>query len=273
LGEGAIFALVLQVGGARLEKSPKDVSIMFVTDAVYTIKTGVFEGPLDLLLSLIEQRKLFINDIALSQVADEYIAHVRRCEDFPIADTAQFILVASTLVLIKSKSLLPNLTLSEEEQSDIDDLEQRLKLYRQAKELSQHLRERFGKNHLFGKLPGKERVMIFSPGEEVSLPAIGSVMRMLLKNLPKKELPPQTVIKKVISLEEMIARLSERIQSSIRMSFHQFASIEKAEKIEIIVSFLAVLELVKQGALAVVQEAHFSDVYLESREVGVPQYH
>lgn len=244
----------------------------FVDDAVYTVRTSVFEGPLDLLLSLIEARRLFINDIALARVADEYITHVHGLENFPIADTAQFILVASTLVLIKSKSLLPNLALSEEEQSDIDDLSERLKLYRQAKELSRHIRERFEKNRLFGKLPGKERVIVFSPDREVSLPAIRSAMRMLLKNLPKKELPPQAVIKKVISLEEMIARLLERIQSSMRMSFRQFASIEKAEKIEIIVSFLAVLELVKQGALAVAQEGHGSDVYLESREVGVPAY-
>ena len=243
-----------------------------VGDGIYTIKTGVFEGPLDLLLSLIEARKLFINDIALARVADEYIAHVQSLENFPIADAAQFILVASTLVLIKSKSLLPDLALSEEEQSDIEDLEHRLKLYRQAKELAEHLRARFGKNRLFGKLPGKERPIVFSPHPEISLHAITGAMRTLLKNLPKKEFPAQTVVKKVISLGEVIARLRERIQSSLRISFHQFAGIEKAEKIEIILSFLAVLELVKQGALAVVQEAHFSDVYLENREVGVPRY-
>lgn len=245
---------------------------MSVSDTVYTIKTGVFEGPLDLLLSLIEARKLFINDIALAQVADDYLAHVRRCENFPVADTAHFILVASTLVLIKSKSLLPNLALSEEEQSDIDDLSARLKLYRQAKELSEHIRARFGKKYLFGKLPGKEQPTVFSPSAEISLQTIANAMRTLLSNLPQKELPPQTVITKVTSLEEMIARLTDRIQSSLRMSFHQFARIERAERIEIIVSFLAVLELVKQGALAVAQEAHFSDVYLESREVRVPRY-
>jgi segregation and condensation protein A len=71
----------------------------------FVIKTPVFEGPLELLLSLIEKRKLFINDIALASVADEYMEHVRTLSEFPMRDVAQFVLVAATLVLIKSKSL------------------------------------------------------------------------------------------------------------------------------------------------------------------------
>ena len=73
----------------------------------YHIKTEQFEGPLDLLLSLIEKRKLFISDFSLADVANEYIEHIRRFESFPMNDVANFLLVASTLVLIKSKSILP----------------------------------------------------------------------------------------------------------------------------------------------------------------------
>ena len=98
-------------------------------DNEYQVKTHIFEGPLDTLLSLIEKRKLFINDISLSKVADDYIAYIKSLENFPIADSAHFILIASTLVLIKSKSLLPNLTLSEEEEHSIEDLEARLREY------------------------------------------------------------------------------------------------------------------------------------------------
>ena len=98
-------------------------------ESSYNVKTHIFEGPLDTLLSLIEKRKLFINDISLAQVADDYISYVRSLTDFPLADSAHFVLIASTLVLIKSKSLLPNLSLTEEEQSNIDDLEDRLKHY------------------------------------------------------------------------------------------------------------------------------------------------
>ena len=99
----------------------------------YLVNTHIFEGPLDTLLSLIEKRKLFISDISLAQVADDYISYVKGLENFPIADSAHFILIASTLVLIKSKSLLPTLTLSEEEEHSIDDLQARLREYQKYK--------------------------------------------------------------------------------------------------------------------------------------------
>ena len=73
----------------------------------FIVKQQHFEGPLDLLLSLIEKRKLFINDIALAKVTDDFISHIQSLNQFPMADSANFILIASTLLLIKSKSLLP----------------------------------------------------------------------------------------------------------------------------------------------------------------------
>jgi segregation and condensation protein A len=85
----------------------------------FKIKTQVFEGPLDLLLTLVEKKKLFINDIALSQVTDDFIAHIQNFDKLPMGDSAHFILIASTLLLIKSKSLLPALTLTEEEEEGI----------------------------------------------------------------------------------------------------------------------------------------------------------
>src|SRR3989344_4019754 len=92
----------------------------------FKVKVGQFEGPLELILDLIEKRKLHISDLSLSQIADEFIEHTKSYEDFPISDSADFILIASTLLLIKSKSLLPNLSLTEEEQESIEDLENRL---------------------------------------------------------------------------------------------------------------------------------------------------
>ena len=91
--------------------------------AVYRIKTDEFEGPLDLLLTLIEKRKFFINDISLSKVADDYLDYIRSQDNLLVKDTTHFLLIASTLVLIKSKSLLPSFTLTEDEQGDIKDLE------------------------------------------------------------------------------------------------------------------------------------------------------
>ncbi len=238
----------------------------------YSVKTHVFEGPLDLLLNLVEKRKLFINDIALSKVADDYIAHINELGHFPIAESAQFILIASTLLLIKSKSLLPTLSLTEEEESSIEDLENRLKIYQKMRELAVHIKDRFGKNVIFEKNPSKTIEAVFSPDESMTVPSFYAAIKDVLKNLPKKEIIPKAVVRKVVSLEEMIGSLTERIKSSLKMSFRDFAKVGKEEKVHVIVSFLAMLELVKQGVIMVSQEKEFDDIHIETQEVGVPNY-
>lgn len=239
----------------------------------YTVKTQVFEGPLELLLNLIEKRKLFISDISLASVADDYIEHVNKQEDFPMASTADFILVASTLVLIKSKSLLPTLDLSSEEQESIDDLEKRLKLHQKMKELSMHVTKQFGKNVMYPKTFSKDITPVFSPDEDLSTVKIKEGIMSVLHNLPKKVATiPKKVVEKVISLEEVMENLATRITKGLRMSFKEFSGIGKEEKVNVIVSFLAMLELVKQGAISVTQDERFSDITIESDNVGVPSY-
>ena len=241
-------------------------------ESSYNVKTHIFEGPLDTLLSLIEKRKLFINDISLAQVADDYISYVRSLTDFPLADSAHFVLIASTLVLIKSKSLLPNLSLTEEEQSNIDDLEDRLKQYQKYKALSVHLKERFGINVEYLRLPSKEKIVVFTPDKNTSVARISKVIKSVIVGMPKKEFVPKAVVQKVISLEEMMDSLAERITKSMKMSFRDFAGVGKVEKVNVIVSFLAMLELVKQGIIQVRQDKDFHDIEIETNEVGVPSY-
>jgi segregation and condensation protein A len=238
----------------------------------YTVKTHIFEGPLDLLLTLIEKRKLFINDIALSKVADDFIAYINEVGSFPIAESAQFILIASTLLLIKSKSLLPTLPLTEEEEISIHDLEERLKLYQRIRDLSVHVKERFGKYPLFEKNPSRIITSVFSPDPTMTVGNILQSIQTVLQNLPKKEFLPKAIIKKVISLEEMIESLTKRVQKSLKTSFKEFAQVGKQEKVHVIVSFLAMLELVKQGVVDVRQERDFEDIHIESQTVGVPRY-
>src|ERR1035437_6688374 len=98
-------------------------------DYSYKIKTNAFEGPFHLLLSLIEERKFFINDLSLAQVTEDYLNYVNKLEKKNTSEISNFIVIAATLILIKSKSLLPNLNLTSEEESDIHNLEDRLKLY------------------------------------------------------------------------------------------------------------------------------------------------
>ncbi len=237
----------------------------------FTVKTPSFEGPLDLLLDLIEKRKLSISEVSLSKVADDYIAHVKSLSEFPISMTAHFILVASTLLLIKSRSLLPSLQLSEEEQGSIDELERRLKLYKRARELSRHIRERFGK-HIAFSCSQRVAVSVFSPDKTTTLGNLSALIRTILRDLPKVPALAKAVVQKVISLEEMIDRLTERIKTNLKIGFREFALVGKAEKVTVIVSFLAMLELVKQGVISVQQQGHFDEIMMETGTVDVPRY-
>lgn len=252
---------------------------------------GEVEGPLELILDLVEKRKLHVSQVSLSQIADEFIAYVKSFEEFPMADSADFILVASTLLLIKSKSLLPTLELSEEEEGSIEDLESRLEEYRRYKELSQKIGKMFG-NFLYFAEERKEKLIVFNPSADVSVPSLKNALLEVLRNVPQKvaELP-KVAVEKIVSLEEMIESLSQRIRTSIKMSFSDFAkaarpnatggqrpekrdfsSMEKAERINVIVSFLAMLELVKQGAVRVNQARHFEDIEMESENISIPTY-
>lgn len=244
----------------------------------YHVKTEQFEGPLDLLLSLIEKRKLFISDFSLSRVADDYISHIRTFERFPMNDVANFLLVASTLVLIKSKTLLPELDLTKEEETDIDDLKRRLALFEMFRSLGEQLRKIYGKRVLRERSGRPEMRPVFTPDARLSPAQSFAAITDVINALPKKTTVPKATIKKVISLEEMMERLSSRVTKTLRMTFMQFSRYEKGRpvpkehRVEIIVSFLAMLELVKQGVVSVTQHEDFGDIDIETHQFGTPSY-
>ena len=238
----------------------------------FKIKMEGFEGPLELLLSLIEKRKLPINDVSLAVVTNDYITYIEAQKEFPLSQTSHFVLIASTLLLIKSKSLLPTLDLTPDEEEDMASLEQRLVLFKRNKELSQHVRNMFGENVLFSAQEGKILDPVFSPPQDASTGSLQDAMIRILKGLPKVNFIPEAVVKKVVSIEEMIEDLTLRITKKLRMSFSEFSNMEKGEKIEIIVGFLAMLELAKQGIISLTQDKVFSDITMESDSVGVPTY-
>lgn len=270
LGDTVLPALVFLCYTIPMSSSVEAKKL--VPNSHFKIKTEVFEGPLDLLLSLVEKRKLFINDIALAKVTDDYIEHIKNFERLPMGESAQFILIASTLLLIKSKSLLPALTLTEEEEEGIHDLETRLKIYRRIKDASIHVKNLFGNDVIFMPSQMKAVEPIFSPHESMNLLSLAQAIQEMLRNLPKKENIPKAMVKKVVSLEEMIESLTERITRGLRMSFKEFSSAHKEERVNVIVSFLAMLELVKQGVIHVSQNDTFGDIHMETKSVGVPRY-
>lgn len=241
-------------------------------EGIFSVKVGEFEGPLDLLLSLIEKKKMHIGEIPLAQVADDYIAYLRDAGDVPAGKIADFLLIASTLMLIKSVALLPNLELTPEEKESMEDLEARLRNYERLKELAVGLKKIFGKEVIFLPEESRPAITVFAPGPEITLDNISASAHFLLTNLPKKEKIPEVTVRKIISLEEVVSNLAERIQKSLKMKWSDFSSEHKGDRVGIIVSFLGMLELVKRGAIEVRQDALFRDIDIETRKTDVPRY-
>jgi segregation and condensation protein A len=196
-------------------------------------------------------------------------------EELPVGETAEFVSLAATLLLIKSRSLLPTLTLSDDESRDIKELEYRLALYQLIKEAAKNLRGALESPALYeGSSPEPEPLFIFDASlSQESLRGAGQV---LIDGFPKFLELPKVAVKKIMSLEEMIEKLAHRVSSAMRLSFKEFSGFDTKKHAEakqgVIVSFLALLELVKQGIIKANQGEHFSDIILEADAVSTPSY-
>lgn len=237
----------------------------------FTIRAGSFEGPYDLILDLIDKRKLSVNELSLTQVTDDYIAFVRGHEAFPMEEAAQFIGVAATLLLIKSKSLIPELELSMEEEEDVDDLKRRLLMYEKVREARQELARVFGRSMM---VPAGARAPepMFAPARDLTIQNLSAALAAALASLEKaEEKLPEVRVRPLVTIEEMMDTLLARVQRAMTLSFTEFSAGDK-EKVEVIVSFLALLELVKQGAVDAAQHDPFADIRITNTSTGVPRY-
>ena len=152
----------------------------------YQIKTTGFEGPFGLLLELIEKRKLHINDLSLAQVTEDYLKYIDKLGNLHPREVSGFVLVASTLLLIKSKSLLPNLDLTSEEEGDIKSLEERLRLYELFTKLAGNIKNNFGKKIIFAPNERKNDVLVFLPDEQITKNSMMTFAKNVLGSMPKK---------------------------------------------------------------------------------------
>ena len=222
-----------------------------------------------------------MNDIALATVADDYIAALRgRSAEFPIAEASLFLVIAADLMLIKSRSLLPHLTLSDAEETDIESLEERLRQYERYRQLARQLQSLFGAQPLAFREAALTPMTVFAPGNLTVL-QLSSALEGVIANLPKKQFVKTAAVAPVVSIEEMMQQLAERVRQSMRLRWSDIVGgngagkgekLSRQSRIEAIVAFLALLELVKRGAVAVMQRAHFEDIHIENAEVGVPVY-
>jgi segregation and condensation protein A len=241
------------------------------TVSLFSIKTDHFEGPLELLIELVEKRKLLINNISLATVTDEYITRVSEMQEQSLPNTAQFITLAATLLLIKSKSLLPVLELTDEEESSIHDLEDRLRLYQIYRDIAATFQNEFGSKMMYEPEYTPPREPLFHPDEFCSISALEEAMMRTIHNLPKPQIKQTATVKSVISLDKMMENLRSRIERQIKTSFFELRKNEPEHK-NVIVGFLAILELFKQGNLIITQVTQFEDIEIELDQMITPRY-
>ncbi len=237
----------------------------------FSLTTEKYAGPLETLLDLIEDRKLSISHISLSEVCDAYLAHIEKLPALPIGETAQFILVASTLLLIKSRSLLPTLSLSEDERESVAELEVRLARLAIIRRAGKLLRMSLGKAPLYiaSERPRGIARPIFRPAEATTTTLYEAAKR-LLALLPTTSSLVEASIAPVLALEEVVSNLKSRLSRAFRAHFSELT--RGGDRGSLIVHFLAVLELVRHGSLSATQETLFGEIALENEETGVPRY-
>lgn len=240
------------------------------TKSRFVIQAQGHEGPLELILELIEKRKLLVNELSLSQVTDDFITYVRSHEAFPMEDATDFIGVAATLLLIKSRSLIPELELSTEEEEDVEDLKHRLEQYEKAREASRMLAQLFGRSVMVSAGDKIPEVM-FAPSRDCTLENIERALADALTALEKEEKLPEVRVRPTISIEDVMDDLKRRVEKAMTLSFKEFAG-DKGERVEMIVSFLALLELVKQGSVEAAQYDAFGDIRITNTGTNVPRY-
>lgn len=235
--------------------------------ADFQVTVGEFSGPLNVLLTLIEERKMLVSDVSLSKVADDFIAFVKARERFPAGEAAHFILVAATLLLIKSRSLLPVLELSDDEEENVNDLERRLNLYKIFRDAGRMLGGLKGRLY-FGGLR-RDQNPVFAPAPDMTGENLHRALNDVLQRAPQKEARGEVAVQSIVSLEDMMLRLKERIERALSFTFKDFVGSPDDTR-EIAVGFLAVLELVKRGFLLVEQETQFSEITLNYRGGAKP---
>ena len=224
----------------------------------------VFEGPLDLLLDLIEKEKLDVTDIALAQVADQFIAYLENSkEDITPDYLSSFILVAGKLILIKSKAILPMLELEKEEEEDIEELKARLKEYQRFKNISKQIKELENRSEMFYSRQSYSGMqIIFCPPEDIKCNDLQLAMENILDKLPQIENAKKAIVINSINIKDKIDHIKNSLIERIEITF-QDMTVNTNDKVEIIVTFLAVLELVRKSMVFIEQEDMFGEIRIK----------
>lgn len=230
---------------------------------MYQLKLEQFEGPLDLLLKLIEEEKLKINDISLAVVTNRYLEYLNSTTNLTVEELADFLTIAAKLILIKSRTLLPSLVFEEEGFS----LEKQLKIYKEYYDASKVI-EKIAKNKsqsFSRQMPFILKAVKFIPPFNFSLNRLKEIFQQVLKNLEFLELMPKAAIEKTLNITEKIELIKKLIIANISFGFSKLLR-QAQDRTELVVSFLAVLELVKQRIIIADQKNLFEEIKINKWE-------
>ncbi|MBI4991634.1 MAG: segregation/condensation protein A [Candidatus Harrisonbacteria bacterium] len=233
----------------------------------YEIKLDKFAGPLEKLLELIEAKQLDITLVSLAKVTGDFLDYLKNLEEGVRHPSvlADFVVVASRLLLIKSKALLPALELTEEEETDIRDLEARLKIYKEFEEASLEINNLWNKKmSLYGRELFMNLPVVFYPSENLTIERLESELMELMQELKALIPEKQTVRKVILTVEMKVKELLERLKERTEHSFKDLS--KEKSKLEIILLFLAILHLIRDRIAKAHQEEKFSDILIKKHE-------
>lgn len=233
----------------------------------YTVKIDVFDSPLDLLLHLIKKSNIEIFDIEIGEITKQYLAYIHTMENLNLTVASEYLVMASELIEMKSKSLLPKKEVEEEEEDPREALIERLTNYSRYKELTSTFKElEWDRKQVYTKEPSLlEEYM----EEDTSLEGLSldTLLTAFQKFLEKKELekPLQTkVTKKEYSVEDRNLEIRKLLRKKEKVSFHDLFSFYNKEYV--VVTFLSILDLTKKGYIDMQQSHNFEEIYLVGKE-------
>ncbi len=244
----------------------------------YTVKTEIFEGPFDLLLHLVGRQKVDIRDISVAEIADEFIGHIERMQELDLDVASDFLLVAATLLDIKAASLLP--TLPVEAFEDLDDLSpeearellvERLLAYKKFKNVSGELAARMeAEGRMHPRQAGLEEPFLrLMPDylEGVTLHSLALICAELQHRREVFLLQAEHVASMPIPLELHVEKVRATIKRRKRISFSELFDAGVSPEI-VVVTFLAILELYKEGSVQLAQAGPLDDIEIVRADVA-----
>ena len=249
---------------------PRDVFFITLQCVDFYVRQEKFEGPLDLLLDLINKDRLAITDISLARVADEFLGRVKAMDEVNQIELGEFLVVAAQLLLIKSRALLPDAGNTPQEETVTGDLALRLKEYQAFRAIAAEVRKiEVAGTSIFPRVVSYDERRVFSPPPECAPALIQTAFRDIMRLSPERVILPEGRIRSIVSLEEKMQHVERLLTESMQKSFADVVALSR-DKADIIVSFLAILELAHKCAIILNQEKSFGEIVMGKTD-AVPE--